>query len=100
MDGAGGLLESDLDNENGDSTIWKETTGNINMPDAAAVHAKANDELTLKSLAKSIFELKHPEASVDVSAFSLSNPSEASTFCSLANVLNSQLLILHGIFCD
>ena len=76
-------------------TIWQETTGNSKMPHAEA-HTKEIDELTLKSLAKSIFELQQSECSVDLGASSLSNSSEASTSCSVVNVLNSQPFLFHN----
>ncbi|KAM4084493.1 hypothetical protein ACB094_08G136400 [Castanea mollissima] len=80
--------KSNLDDEFGDSTIWQQTTGNIKMPHAEA-HTKDIDELTLKSLAKSIFELQQSECSVDLCASSLSNSSEASTSCSVVNPIRT-----------
>jgi hypothetical protein len=91
--------KSNLDDEFGDSTIWPETTGNSKMPHAAA-HTKENNEITLKSLAKSIFELQQTEGSVDLGASSLSNSSEASTSCSVVNVLYSRLFLnFSSMFC-
>lgn len=50
--------ESNLNCGIDDSTVWHEATGNSNMPDAAA-HAKENDELTIRSLEKSILDQPH-----------------------------------------
>lgn len=45
--------ESNLNCGIGDSTIQHEATGNGNMPNAAA-HTRENDELTIRSLEKSM----------------------------------------------
>lgn len=95
MHGLSASPKRNLDDEFGDSTMWQETTGNSKMPHAEA-HKKDIDELTLKSLAKSIFELQQSECSVDLCASSLSNSSEASTSCSVVNVLNSQPFLFHN----
>jgi hypothetical protein len=85
------LPQSNLNGEFCDSTLWRETAGNSEMPHAAA-YRKENDELTFKSLEKSIFELQDTEASADHRASSCFNSSEVLTSCSLANVPNSRLL--------
>lgn len=84
------LPQSNLNGEFCDSTLWRETTGNSEMPRAAA-YRKANDELTLKSLEKSIFELQDIEVSTNLRASSRFNSSEELTSCSPANVPNSRL---------
>lgn len=45
------------------------------------------NELTLKRLAKSVFQMQQPESSVDLTLSTLSNSSEASISHSLQNVL-------------
>ncbi|KAK9273688.1 hypothetical protein L1049_018498 [Liquidambar formosana] len=51
--------ESVLNNEVGDSPLWKATSGNVHMFHAPP-YTKEN-ELTLKRLAKSVFELQHTD---------------------------------------
>lgn len=76
--------EKDLNEKCGNSIPYEETLGN-DQSLYSPPHTKEN-ELTLKRLAKSVFELQRPASTVDLTVSTLSNSSEATMSHSLESV--------------
>ncbi|XP_048324017.2 putative E3 ubiquitin-protein ligase LIN-1 [Ziziphus jujuba] len=87
--------EKDLNEKCGNSIPYEETLGN-DQSLYSPPHTKEN-ELTLKRLAKSVFELQRPASTVDLTVSTLSNSSEATMSHSLesATKVMSSLEELH-----
>lgn len=94
---ASDLSQRNLNGESCDPIVWEKPMEKREMPDAAAY---ADNEVTLRSLAQSVFEQQDTKTSADLGASSLFSSREALTSGSLANPIEarSSLEEFHGSY--